>query len=125
MTDVPDAADAPDPSDPSSDAPGAPSEAVLDEPPVTIATTHPSRVVRKTGLLHLPDGWRLHDLALERMARALAAAPPHVAGVAALIAQSDPKFRGWALWARLLQLAHRLNRQERDVGRGLLRAPAS
>lgn len=52
-------------------------------------------------------------------------ATPHVAGVAALIAQSDPKFRGWALWARLLQLAHRLNRQERDVGRGLLRAPAS
>ena len=27
-------------------------------------------------------------------------ATPHVAGVAALIAQSDSKFRGWALWAR-------------------------
>ncbi|MGO8183043.1 S8 family serine peptidase, partial [Rhizobium leguminosarum] len=26
-------------------------------------------------------------------------ATPHVAGVAALIAHSDPKFRGWALWA--------------------------
>lgn len=52
-------------------------------------------------------------------------ATPHVAGVAALIAQSDAKFRGWALWARLLQLAHRLNLPERDVGRGLVRAPAS
>ncbi len=52
-------------------------------------------------------------------------ATPHVAGVAALIAQADAKFRGWVLWARLLQLAHRLNLTERDVGRGLLRAPAS
>lgn len=51
-------------------------------------------------------------------------ATPHVAGVAALIAQSDPKFRGWALWARLLQLARRLNRPARDVGKGLLQAPA-
>jgi hypothetical protein len=46
-----------------------------------------------------------------------------VAGVAALIAQSDPKYRGWALWTRLLQLASPLNLPARDVGRGLLQAP--
>ncbi len=50
-------------------------------------------------------------------------ATPHVAGVAALIAQSDPKFRGWALWARLLQLTRPLTARTRDVGRGLLQAP--
>lgn len=50
-------------------------------------------------------------------------ATPHVAGVAALIAQSDPKYRGWALWTRLLQLASPLNLPARDVGRGLLQAP--
>lgn len=50
-------------------------------------------------------------------------ATPHVAGVAALLAESDPKFRGWALWARLLQLARPLNLPARDVGKGLLQAP--
>lgn len=50
-------------------------------------------------------------------------ATPHVAGVAALIAGSDPKYRGWALWARLLQLARPLGSPARDVGKGLLRAP--
>jgi len=50
-------------------------------------------------------------------------ATPHVAGVAALIAQSDAKFRGWALWARLMQLADRLPLPARDVGKGLLQAP--
>jgi subtilisin family serine protease len=52
-------------------------------------------------------------------------ATPHVAGVAALLAQSDPKFRGWALWARLLQLARPLSAPARDVGKGLLQAPRS
>jgi subtilisin family serine protease len=52
-------------------------------------------------------------------------ATPHVAGIAALIAQSDPKFRGWALWTRLLQLSRRLQLPARDVGRGLVQAPAS
>jgi subtilisin family serine protease len=52
-------------------------------------------------------------------------ATPHVAGVAALIAQSDPKFRGWALWARLLQLVRPLGAPARDVGKGLLQAPRS
>ncbi len=50
-------------------------------------------------------------------------ATPHVAGVAALLAQSDATFRGWALWTRLLQLTSRLNLPARDVGRGLLQAP--
>ena len=49
-------------------------------------------------------------------------ATPHVAGVAALIAQSDPKFRGWALWARVIQLAKPLSFTARDVGKGLLQA---
>lgn len=50
-------------------------------------------------------------------------ATPHVAGIAALIAQSDPKFRGWTLWARLLQTTRPLNLPSRDVGRGLVQAP--
>ena len=52
-------------------------------------------------------------------------ATPHVAGIAALIAQSDPKFRGWTLWARLTQLAQPLSAPGRDVGRGLVQAPRS
>lgn len=51
-------------------------------------------------------------------------ATPHVAGVSALLAQSDEKFRGWALWARLLQLVRPLSAPARDVGKGLLQAPA-
>jgi subtilisin family serine protease len=50
-------------------------------------------------------------------------AAPHVSGVAALIAQSDPKYRGWSLWARLLQLVRPLRAAARDVGKGLLQAP--
>jgi subtilisin family serine protease len=50
-------------------------------------------------------------------------ATPHVAGIAALIAESDPKYRGWALWARLVQLARPLRRNQRDVGKGLAQAP--
>jgi len=50
-------------------------------------------------------------------------ATPHVAGIAALIAQSDPSFRGWALWARLTQTVLRLNKPARDVGKGLAQAP--
>ncbi|MGM9489750.1 S8 family peptidase [Ideonella sp. YS5] len=52
-------------------------------------------------------------------------ATPHVAGVAALIAESDPKFRGWTLWARLLQLTLLLNHPARDVGKGLVQVPRS
>lgn len=52
-------------------------------------------------------------------------ATPHVSGVAALIAQSDAKLRGWALWARLLQITKPLSSPARDVGKGLLQAKGS
>ncbi len=48
---------------------------------------------------------------------------PHVAGIAALIAQSDKKYRGWALWARVLQLVAPIAQPPRDVGKGLAQAP--
>jgi subtilisin family serine protease len=51
-------------------------------------------------------------------------ATPHASGVAALIAQSDIKYRGRALWDRLLELASTLPHPARDVGKGLLQAPA-
>jgi subtilisin family serine protease len=50
-------------------------------------------------------------------------ATPHASGVAALIAQSDMKYRGRALWEQLLQLAGTLPHPARDVGKGLLQAP--
>lgn len=50
-------------------------------------------------------------------------ATPHVSGVAALLAQSDEKLRGGALWARLMQLTLGLDHPARDVGKGLLQAP--
>lgn len=50
-------------------------------------------------------------------------ATPHVSGVAALLAESNPAFRGWALWARLEQITTELNAKARDVGKGLLQAP--
>lgn len=50
-------------------------------------------------------------------------ATPHVAGIAALIAECDPKYRGWALWARLLQLVKPLRSPPRDVGKGFAQAP--
>ncbi|WP_026425523.1 S8 family serine peptidase [Actinokineospora inagensis] len=49
-------------------------------------------------------------------------ATPHVAGVAALLAQATGA-RGWALWARLEQLARRLALPSTDVGAGLVQAP--
>lgn len=50
-------------------------------------------------------------------------ATPHVAGIAALLAQSDPALRGFALWAALIARAKRLNLPSRDVGMGLVQAP--
>lgn len=51
-------------------------------------------------------------------------ATPHVAGIAALYAELDPKFRGWALWAILMQQARGLPPLPAgDVGRGLVQAP--
>ncbi|SFQ56141.1 Serine protease, subtilisin family [Amycolatopsis arida] len=49
-------------------------------------------------------------------------ATPHVAGVAALLAQHH-NARGWELWARLGQSAHRSPLPSTDVGAGLVRAP--
>jgi subtilisin family serine protease len=49
-------------------------------------------------------------------------ATPHVAGVAALLAQQY-NARGWELWARLMQSARRLSLPSTDVGAGLVQAP--
>lgn len=48
---------------------------------------------------------------------------PHVAGIAALWAQSDPSLRGQALWDVLLANALKLKLPPRDVGAGLVQAP--
>ena len=50
-------------------------------------------------------------------------AAPHVAGVAALLAQSDASLRGQALWDALTSSARRLELPARDVGAGLTQAP--
>ncbi|NOG70427.1 S8 family serine peptidase [Roseicella sp. DB1501] len=50
-------------------------------------------------------------------------ATPHVAGCAALLAQSNPAFRGTALRAALLRSARRLPLPASDVGAGLVQAP--
>ncbi|HEU5472456.1 MAG TPA: S8 family serine peptidase [Actinophytocola sp.] len=49
-------------------------------------------------------------------------ATPHVAGVAALVAQATGA-RGYELWARLAQTAKRLRLPSTDVGSGLVQAP--
>lgn len=50
-------------------------------------------------------------------------ATPHVAGIAALFAESDASARGRALWAFLAQHARPLGAGSRDVGAGLVQAP--
>ncbi|WP_345955006.1 S8 family serine peptidase [Mucilaginibacter sp. PAMB04168] len=50
-------------------------------------------------------------------------ATPHVAGIAALWAESAG-VRGAALWNKLIQTAKRLNLPARDVGAGLVQAPS-
>ncbi len=57
--------------------------------------------------------------------RGTSMACPHAAGVAALWAQSDPALRGRALWTRLVESARRLELPARDVGAGLVQAPAA
>ena len=49
---------------------------------------------------------------------------PHVAGIAALIAESDPSLRGEKRWKALERLARDLG-SIRDFGRGLAQAPLS
>jgi subtilisin family serine protease len=51
-------------------------------------------------------------------------ATPHVAGVAALWAQSDPGLRGQTLWRALERSALEIGLPKRDVGAGLVQAPA-
>lgn len=51
-------------------------------------------------------------------------ATPHVAGCAALWAQSSPGLRGQALWNKLLATAKPLPYPPSRVGRGLVQAPA-
>lgn len=52
-------------------------------------------------------------------------ATPHVAGLAALLAESDPSLRGQALWDALTSQAGALDAPARDVGAGLAQAPLS
>ena len=48
---------------------------------------------------------------------------PHVAGIAALLAQSDANLRGKALWTALTDSAKALSAPASDVGAGLAQAP--
>jgi subtilisin len=50
-------------------------------------------------------------------------ATPHVAGIAALHAQSNAAYRGGALWARLTATARALPQPVTHVGSGLVQAP--
>lgn len=50
-------------------------------------------------------------------------ATPHVAGIAALWAQADPRSCGAALWQLVARSARRLNLPSRDVGAGIVQAP--
>jgi subtilisin family serine protease len=58
-----------------------------------------------------------------KVLRGTSMACPHVAGLAALLAQSDAGLRGRALWERLTATARKLPLPGRDVGAGLAVAP--
>jgi subtilisin len=62
---------------------------------------------------------------LYRIQRGTSMACPHVAGLAALWAQSDPALRGRALWDRVVRTARSSTLPPRDVGAGLAFAPGA
>lgn len=55
--------------------------------------------------------------------RGTSMAAPHVAGIAALWAESDPSLRAAKLWQALISNAKGLPLDKRDVGAGLVQAP--
>jgi subtilisin family serine protease len=61
---------------------------------------------------------------LSRVLQGTSMACPHVAGIAALWAESDPALRGEKLWKALERSARDLG-SNRDYGRGLVAAPRS
>ncbi|WP_299723330.1 S8 family serine peptidase [uncultured Tateyamaria sp.] len=61
---------------------------------------------------------------LYREAAGTSMATPHVAGCAALWAQTDPRLRGKALWDRLQRAARPLSEPAKFVGSGLVQAPS-